>query len=153
MSKIVRNLVLATFGLAILGQAGSVLAQSEENAIKYRQATMKALGGHMSAAAAIVGGKAGSATHLPAHIAAISDISLMVKDLFPEGSDFGETTALPKIWSDAAGFSKEVKVFEMAVADFAKTAKSGDMAVIGTALGGVGKACKSCHETFREKKK
>lgn len=155
MSKTIRNLVLAVFGLAILGlgQAGAAFAADPEHAIKYRKVTMKALGGHMGATASIVSGKAGPVSHLPLHIAALSDISRMVKDLFPEESDFGETTALAKIWDDKAAFAKELKSFESAVAGLVKTAGGGDMAATGKELGKVGKTCKSCHENFREKKK
>jgi len=125
---------------------------AEEDDIKYRKNVMKALGGHMGSVASIVGGKAGPAAHLPGHVAAIVDISMMTKDLFPEGSDFGETTALPKIWEDPGAFTRELRMFEAAAATLGQAAGSGDMAAIGAALGELGKSCKSCHENFRQKK-
>jgi cytochrome c556 len=36
--------------------------------------------------------------------------------------------------------------------DLAAAGDSGDMAAIGAAAGGVGKACGGCHEPFRKKK-
>jgi len=155
-SRFSRLSMLATLSFAILfgvmAAAPSAFAEDEEHAIKYRKSVMKSLGGHMGATAAIVGGKAGQPGHLAGHVAAIVDISTIAKDLFPEGSDFGETTVLAKVWDEPDAFKRELRMFEAQAAAFGKAAGSGDMAAIGAAMGNLGKSCKSCHENFREKK-
>ena len=78
---------LATTGLAtaILVFSGAATALDEDQASKYRQATMKALGGHAGAVARIVKGQARVKRYLPGHTAALAAIGRMVKDLFPPG--------------------------------------------------------------------
>jgi len=143
-------LAAAVFGIG-LGLAGPASATDGEHAIKYRKSVMKALGGHMASTAAIVTGKTANKGHLTAHVAGIAAISKMAKDLFPDGSDFGETTALEIIWEKPKEFAKAIKTLETASAGMVKVVKSGGDTK--AALGALGKSCKGCHETYREKKK
>ncbi|SHL61729.1 c-type cytochrome [Roseibium suaedae] len=74
---------------------------------------------------------------------------------FPEGSEAGDTTAAPAIWSDAAGF--EAALAKFAAASDAAVQASGkdgpaDVDAFKAAFGPIMANCKSCHETFRVKK-
>ncbi len=62
----------------------------------------------------------------------------------------GETTALPKIWqnSDIGDYGKKYK---QAVTELAAAAGNG-VDALKPAVGELGKACKGCHDEFREKK-
>ncbi|MBL6927633.1 MAG: cytochrome c [Rhodospirillales bacterium] len=137
---------------ALLATVLTAPAMADEAAIKYRQAVMKALGGHMGSVAAIVKGNVAHSGHLADHGSAIAGIGKMTADLFPKGSDMGKTSALPAIWEKPGDFAKAVAAFETASADFAMAAKGGDMGAVGAALGKLGTACGGCHKPFRMKK-
>lgn len=71
--------------------------------------------------------------------------------MWPEGSAQGEvpdSRALPAIWEQAEDFeAKHQALIEAATA--LQAAAGTDVASLGIALGGVGLACGSCHETYR----
>lgn len=121
--------------------------------IKYRKSVMKSVGGHMGAMAGILKNESANKANLMVHAQGMAALSNISGSVFPEGSDFGETEALPVIWEKPEEFAKAVKLFQDAAATLEKTAMSADMAAFGAAFGELGKACKNCHENFREKKK
>jgi len=120
--------------------------------IKYRQSVMKSIGGHMGAIVGILKGQTINKEHLAVHTQGIAELSKIVGHIFPKGSDFGETEALPAIWEKPDDFSKAVKMLQDAAGEMNEAGMSGDLGMVGQALGGLGKACKNCHENFREKK-
>jgi cytochrome c556 len=72
--------------------------------------------------------------------------------MWPEGSDnmaVDNTRALPVIWDDLEGFAAEIEGLRSSAAAMQLAAGQGLDALRG-ALGGVGGACSSCHETYRE---
>jgi len=140
------------FVLAAAVFAGSAFA-AEDSAVKYRQSVMKALAGHMGATASIIKGEAGASHHLVAHAAAISSLARMAKDVFPKGSDKGDTRALPVIWEQPQDFAQVIKAMEAATGGLVAAARSGDGIDIKNAFSAVGKACGGCHKKFRKKKK
>ena len=139
--------------VSVLGLDSTATAQdaATEGAIKYRKSVMKTVGGNMGAIVGIIKGS-GDKADLTLHTGQMAKTSMIVGKLFPEGSDFGETTALPVIWEKPDDFAKAVKMMQDAAAGINTAAASGDMAVIGPALGKLGESCKNCHENFREKK-
>jgi cytochrome c556 len=74
---------------------------------------------------------------------------------WPEGSDTenypGKTTALPKIWTTYPEIAEYGKKYVMAVNELAAAAGNGRDA-LKSKIGALGKACKACHDEFREKK-
>lgn len=147
---------IATLGacavLATLSFTAPALADGDGE-IKYRQSVMKSIGGHMGGMAGILKGQTGNKANLQTHASGIAALSKIAGTVFPEGSDFGETQALPVIWEKPDDFAKAVKMLQDAADNLDMVAKSGDMAQFGQAFGVLGKACKNCHENFREKKK
>lgn len=123
---------------------------NSDDIIKYRQATMKALGGHMGAMSRTVQGKVGFKELMPAHAAAISSLSSAVSGMFPEGSDFGDTDAKEEIWSKPAEFQSAADTAAEKAQALEAAVQGGDMATIGAAFKEVGKSCKGCHDQFRE---
>ncbi len=145
---LVIGLVSSALGLGLA--AGP--ASANEAAVKYRQAVMKALGGHMGSVAAIVKGQVGHKDHLAGHGEAIAAIGAMTKDMFPSDSNnVAGTKALPAVWEKPEDFAKVVAAFETASANFAEAAGGGDMAAVGAALGQLGQSCGGCHKPFRGK--
>ncbi len=152
MHGLARTVFIGALTAAILGLSGVAIATDEQHAISYRKATMQALGAHTKATVALIKGEVSYKGHLARHTAGIASIGRMIGDLFPEGSDFGDTRALPAIWEKPDAFTQAVQALRSASAAVADAGKGGDMQAVRAALGGLGKACKGCHEKFREKK-
>jgi cytochrome c556 len=73
--------------------------------------------------------------------------------VFPEGTDAGESEALPVIWTQWSEFEGKAKNMQELAAQLATAAGSGDKAATLAAFANLGKnGCGGCHETFREKK-
>lgn len=130
--------------------AGSATAEPE-NYIKYRQAMMKAIGGHMGASTDIVRGKVDPEGDLQMHASALAALNANLTRLFPEGSDFGETKARPAVWDEPDKFRQAADAARDATAAFAAAVEGGDSAAIAAAHKDVGQSCKGCHEDFRQK--
>ncbi len=62
----------------------------------------------------------------------------------------GETTALPKIWDTYPEIAEYGKKYASAVNAIAAVAGNGRDA-LKSEIGNLGKACKACHDDFREK--
>ena len=144
------RLLYLVFAAAVF--TGSAFA-AEDSAVKYRKLVMKSLGGHMGATASIVKGEAGATHHLVAHAATMASIAKMAGDLFPKGSDKGNTRALPVIWEQPQEFAKTVQALEAATGELVAAARSGEGNEIKNAFAAVGKSCGGCHKKFRKKKK
>lgn len=146
----------ATFGLVLaIGLSTQALAVDEPaNVIKYRQAVMKAIGGHMGSIAGVVKGEVSYIGHVAAHAEGINALSKTLTEIFPKGTGNGgnKTAALPKIWEDWAGFENAAKALDTASAKLVEVAKGGDAQAIGAAFGDLGKACGGCHKPYRAEK-
>jgi len=147
-----RSALIACAALAAVSFTAPAMAD-DAGEIKYRKSVMQSIGGHMGAIAGIFKAETGNSTNLGVHTQGIADLAKITASIFPAGSDFGETGALPIIWEKPDEFAMAVKMFEDAAANLNSAAMSGDMAATGAAFGGLGKTCKNCHENFREKKK
>ena len=140
----------------LLGLASQARAVDEpENVIKYRQAVMKAIGGHTGAIVGVVKGEVSYVGHVAAHARGIHAMSKLLVGLFPEGTsqfEFANTRALPAIWDDFSKFEAAAKAMEVESAKMVEVAEGGDLAAIGGQLQNLGKACGGCHKPFRQKK-
>ena len=135
---------------AVLG-AAAAHAEMPENYIKYRQAMMSAIGGHMGASTQIVRGKVTPEGHLAMHAKALAELTTDIAALFPEGSDFGETKAKDVIWQEWDKFQEAADKTKQATAAFADAVAGGDADTIAAAHKDVGQSCKGCPEDFRQK--
>lgn len=143
-----RHLVCATAAcVVILTGLGGAMAAGE---IAARQEAMKGVGGATKAIkAAVDAGKAADAVAPAEKIAATMKT---FPDLFPKGSDAGETDAKPEIWAEWDKFKQVAADAATAADNVAMVAKSGDAAATGEALKALGGACGSCHKPFRKPK-
>ncbi len=142
---------LCLFALSPL--AASAQEIDADAAIKYRKAVMTAIKGHNAAIKSIVTGKVPFKDSLGGHVDAMKGLFAELDQIFPEGSDFGETNAKEGIWDKPEKFAATV--------DKARKALDGlDRAVKGGAAGGelvkaykqFGKnSCASCHKQFKAK--
>ncbi len=147
-----RNALLGSLVAAVAAVGVATAADPPENVLKYRQNIMKSHIAHMGAIGAVVKGEVSYSGHVAAHARALQSTSLMLPDIFPEGSGGGKSRAKAEIWQDRAKFDAAVKAFQTATNELVKAADSGDMTALGAGLGGVGKACGGCHKPFRAKK-
>ncbi len=129
---------------AVLGDPGP------EDAKDYRQAVMSSLGGHVKAISLHVRGLVDYEGYLAKHAQALAATASELDLVFPEGSNVGDSEALPAIWEDPDTFADAVTRLKEASAALAEVAGSGDKAAIGRAFRDVGQSCKGCHDRFRK---
>jgi len=152
MRKAIFAIVLG-FGAVTAAQALAI--DEPANVIKYRQAVMKAIGGHIGSIAGVVKGEVSFAGDVAAHARGIQEMSRLVPHLFPKGTDNAmqkKTRALPSIWAERAKFEAAVKAFQDASANMVRVAEAGDPSAFGAGLKMLGKSCGGCHKPFRAKK-
>jgi len=147
---------LLTAAAAVMAATLTTASQAGEGDIKYRQAVMKAVGGHMGAMKTILQGKGGNKKDLAGHAHAMAELAKVSLTVFPEDSSKmeGNTRALDAIWEKPEDFKKVAQAFVTESAKLAEIAKKGDIKASAKQLGAMGKkACSGCHKPFREKKK
>lgn len=143
---------LLVVGALLLG-VGPLSAQQE--IVKERQTLMKsngrALGGTLSAMAK--GDKPYDQAAVEAALVVLEDTAKKLPTLFPDSTKGlkaeGDYSTSPKVWEDKAGFDAHIVTFAKVVTD-ART-KIKDLDSLKANVGGIGKACGGCHETFRLK--
>jgi cytochrome c556 len=138
----------ALIGAAVV--SSSVCATADDAAaIKYRQKVMDSVGGTMGAMSAIAKQDVTHPDHLAALAHNMANLATIVPDVFPAGSGKGDTKALPEIWSKPDAFKERITAFVDAAKNLDDVVKGADMAAFPAALGTLGKACKSCHDDFK----
>ncbi|MBX2885014.1 MAG: cytochrome c [Granulosicoccus sp.] len=153
--------IMASLLIALLVSASS-FAQDKgphDNAIKGRQALMQVYGFNMGILGAMAKEKA--PYDADAAKAAANNLFLAMSmdqsAMWPQGSD-NETAGNMKNRALAAIWTTYPKVAEAGKTSFAAAeelnAVAGDgLKALQSAMGGVGKGCKGCHDDFRAKKK
>ena len=136
--------------ISILVWQGAWAEDDPEHLIKYRKATMKALGGHLTAATQIVKGRVSMPEQLEMHAVAIVSITGNIKSLFGEGTDFGETRAKENIWEQWEAFGKVASDSANEAKSFRSVVRGGDLGAAKTAIKPLAKSCNSCHKKYRE---
>ncbi len=76
-----------------------------------------------------------------------------VPDLFPKGSTSEKSRAKPKIWEEWVSFNEKRIALRTAADALVKAAMAGDKSEVKAKYKALGKACSSCHRSFRGKKK
>jgi cytochrome c556 len=140
---------------AVAGIATSLPAAAQfakpEDAIRYRRAAFTVMSVHFGRVAAMANGR------VPFDAKAVADnaeLATIMSKLpyagFVEGSDTGNTNALPKIWTEMDKFRAAAAKMQEEMAKLNVVAKTGDIDAIKAAVGETGKACKACHDTYRK---
>lgn len=154
MKRLLPSLTISAAALACMCAALPAAAQfaKPEDAIKYRQSALSVMGTHFGRIGAVVQGR------VPFDAKAVADNANVVVFMsklpfvaFVEGSDKGNTKAKPEIWKDQAKFQALAKDMQEQVVKLEAAAKSGNLDAVKVAFGDSAKACKACHDDFREK--
>lgn len=142
VAKHVSSTALA--GMALAGLAVAALAA---DVIDERQDAMEANGDAMKALSAIAKNEAPfDAAVVKKSGETIATGLTKAKDLFPEGSDEGDTRAKPEIWQDKADFNRRL---DETVAAARTLAGVTEQANFLPALAELGDGCKGCHDQYQ----
>ena len=148
-----RSIALCRFCTLVLTTvlAFPVAAQfrKPEAAIAYRRGAMTVMSAHFYRAAAMAYGR------VPFDAKAVADnveVATYLSKLpfagFVDGSDKGNTEALPKIWTEMDRFRSLAAKMQDEMTKLNGVAKGGDFEAIKAQVGVTEKACKSCHEAY-----
>ena len=120
-----------------------------EDALDYRKAVMTALRGNIGAASMIVRGLVEDDGHLVGHALGLANGAKEMERIFQEGSNVGDSEALPLIWEEPDAFAEAVSKMQAATAALVTAAEGGDREAIGAAFREVGGSCRGCHDRYR----
>jgi cytochrome c556 len=152
MKCLIRSLplmVVAAIGLSTALPAAAQFAKPED-AIKYRKAVFTVMATHFGRVAAMANGKMPFDAKVAADSAEIAtSMSKLPYVAFIEGTDKGETKAKPEIWAEADKFKAAASKMQEEMGKLNVVAKAGNIDTIKAAAGETGKACKGCHDTYR----
>ena len=84
---------------------------------------------------------------------ALAAMGTEIKDVFPAGSDTGDTDALPLIWQEQDKFAQLLTAVEKSTAELRDAVAANDKAATMKAFKAVGESCKGCHDRYRKEKK
>lgn len=115
--------------------------------VQYREASMHAIGAHMSALELLVGAKVERADDMARHAHALRDLARSARHLFPDGAQGGD--AKPEIWQQKDAFESALTQFDRAAEALNEAASTGDREALNAAMNELGGACKGCHDNFK----
>jgi cytochrome c556 len=144
----------AAITAAALLACGSAAAQfkSPDDAIEYRQGALAVMGHHVDLLGAMASGKIPyDAAAAKANAELVVTLAKLPWSAFVEGSDKGETSAKPEVWSQRDKFNADAQKLQDATAKLLEAARTGKAEALKAAFGPTGQACKSCHDDFRKK--
>ena len=137
--------IALTAGISLQASADT----TPEDAYDYRSAIMESLRGHIRAASMLGRGLVDDNGQLVNHARGLANGISEFDHIFQEGSNVGDSEALPVIWQEPDEFAAAIAKAKEASAEFVAAAESGDAERIGGAFRGLGGACRGCHDRFR----
>jgi cytochrome c556 len=146
-----KKILLGTAVVAAL-VAGAVQAQvPADRSVVYRKAGFQIMANHVGRIGAFIKGERQlTPAQLELSAQVVDDMAKVVYDGFIDGTDqSANTKAKPEIWKEFAKFKEAQGKLQGETAKLVAAARSGDKAALQAAFGGVGGACKSCHDTYR----
>jgi len=146
-----RLLFAAALGLATALPAAAQF-RNAEHAIKYRQSVMQLQAFHFGRISAMASGRIPFDAKVAADDAALLDtIDKLPFVAFLDGTDKGgNTRAKAEIWSERAKFDAAAVKLQDEAGKLNAAAKTGSLDAIKAAAGGVGQACKACHDNYQQ---
>lgn len=114
---------------------------------------MKGFGKQMGVVKGVVVEGKGTLADVVTAAQAIEAGDAKIPSMFPQGTNAGESEALPVIWEKWSDFEGHATTMGQLAAKLEQAAASGDQAATLAAFGALGKdGCGGCHEIFRKKK-
>ncbi|MFU2510433.1 c-type cytochrome [Pseudoalteromonas sp. ASV78] len=149
--KLKQLLLGATLSALTFGATANSAFEKPSDAIEYRQAAFSMIRVQIGDMGDMLKGKVPfDAERFQQRANNAAALSKMPWEAFVAGSDKGDTSALPAIWSDNATFMKKAAAFQQYADELAVAAQTGDKKVIAKAFGPWAKGCKDCHTSFKD---
>jgi cytochrome c556 len=144
-----RSILIAASLLAVLSVAAQAADTKPEELLKARQGSFQTLKLQFMPIVAVAKGDAALSPDTAVRAANLVALAQILPTTFAKGSE-----ALPKSDTKAEAFTKVefLQGFDTLAIEAAKlevAAKAGNVDGVKAGVGAVGKACKACHETFR----
>ncbi|MFA9459795.1 c-type cytochrome [Thiohalorhabdus methylotrophus] len=137
----------------LLATGAAAHAESEaEKAVEYRESVFHVIGHNFMPMADMVKGKIDyDAEEFATRAERVAQLARMPLEGFVEGTaGVAGSEAKPGIWSNWDDFRGKLEDLQKESAKLAKVAGKGDLQAIKPQFMAVGKACKSCHDEYKE---
>jgi cytochrome c556 len=141
-------------GLLLACLGGGVVAADMAGVVHDRQAHFKQIGKAAKGIKEALGAPAPDVKAIQGYAKTIDQLAPQLPTWFPAGSGPQpgvKTEAKAVIWTKASDFKSAADGFASEAKRFDAVAAGGDAAAIRAGYGALGKACKTCHDQFREK--
>ncbi len=140
----------AIFGLAIAVPATAQFRNAEA-AVEYRKSAFTVMGNHFARIGAMV---KGDTPYNAAAATASADVVAMMSKLpyeaFVEGtSGTKKGSPKPNVWTERAKFDDLATKLQAETVKLATASRTNNLDAVKPAFAEVGKACKACHDDFR----
>ncbi len=122
-----------------------------QDAVKYREAAMALMGSHFGRMAPVAKKEVPyDKDRIKENVAVLNTLAALPWAAYGVGTEGGAAKA--QVWSDPEGFRQAQEQFKADLGKLTVAADAGDFDAFRVAFGAVGKSCKSCHDSYREKK-
>ncbi len=150
-NRLSRILHLALAVAFLLGLCSTLVAQEDANLVEYRQKLMSGQGASMGSIGDYMKYKLTYSTdQIVTHARNIHEYSKLIEETFKKDISAGATDAKTEIWGNWDDFVAKSKAVTEASAALVEAAESGDKSAMMPAVGKLGGACRSCHNTYRK---
>mgnify|MGYP003573790739 FL=1 len=131
---------------------GATQASKLDDAVYYREGVMNIFSWNTDQMAAMVKGEVAFDRTVFQGLAAdlASAAALNILPGFPEDSATDDSDARDEIWLNWSDFESKLQKLRTESAELAKVAKDGDEAAIKAQLDATRRACKSCHDDYKQ---
>jgi len=145
--------ILAGLGLIMASMLAFAHQQTGDDRVDYRQGAYRIMGWHMGLLGdAARGEKTFDLEQVRESVRHLQWAERLTATTYTSDTRGVSVSKLkPKAWQDMDAFVDRGRSLKSAIDTLARQADAGDEAGIKVAIGEVGKACKACHDDFREK--
>jgi cytochrome c556 len=150
MPKITKTAWIQAVCTAAVLTVGGVAAWAADDVLDKREANMKEMGKSLKAIKGIIDA-GGDAADVVAPANKIVEVAGLIPSLFPQGSDQGDTAALPVIWEKWDTFTKNADNLKNEATMLVSASQSGDLATVRAQFEKTAKQCGTCHKEFKKK--
>ena len=151
----VKHKLIPIVVLALAGAASApAMAQfaKAKDAQEYREAAMTLMSSHFGRMLPVVKGQIPyDKEKIKENVAILNVLANLPWAGFAPGSEGGK--AKDDVWLDPDGFKQAQDKFHASLKKLTVAADAGDYDAFRVAFGDVAKSCKSCHDSYRQKKK
>lgn len=146
------SLIAAAFGTGLLfAVPASAHFAKPEDAIKYRQSAFAVMGAHMGRLAAMAQGKMPYDAQAAQNSARIVDtMAKLPWEAFIPATQSAKTGTKPALYDNMDEVRQLVERLNTQTARLVETAGSGGLDTLRPQIGETGKACKACHDKYRD---